>query len=325
MRVAALCGGVGAAKLLQGLVQVVDGDDLTAVVNVGDDCDLHGLAISPDLDTITYTLAGQVNPVTGWGLVGESWATMGSLRRFAEVAPAGSTAGATWFGLGDRDLATHLYRTGRRAEGAPLSLITAEVARAFGLGLRVLPVTDDRLRTRLVVDGEDLEFQAWFVGRGHEGTVSAVSFEGAATARPAPGVLDALADAERIVVCPSNPIVSIGPLLAVPAVRTAVKARRRDVVAVSPIIAGAALKGPAASLLEDLGHEVSVLGIARAYGSMVGTLVIDEADADAASAVEAEGLACVVVPTVMHDVAAARALAMATLSAPSGSGFPGRS
>ena len=180
--VAAICGGVGAAKLLVGLLQVAEPSSITAIVNVGDDCDLHGLCICPDLDTITYTTSGSVNPETGWGLAGETWSAMDALGRFGDVAPPGSQAGADWFRLGDRDIATHLYRTGRRAEGAPLSTITAEVARAFGLEFRLLPVTDDRVRTRVVVDGEDLDFQSWFVGRGFRGTVSAVTVEGAATA-----------------------------------------------------------------------------------------------------------------------------------------------
>lgn len=314
MRVAALCGGVGAAKLLPGLAAVVGPRLLTAIVNVGDDCDLHGLAISPDLDTITYTVASEVNAETGWGLARETWAVMGALGRFARVAPRGSEAGATWFKLGDRDLATHLYRTGRRAEGAPLSQVTTEVAAAFGLGFRLIPVTDDRLRTFVVVDGHELGFQAWFVGRRHQGSVSEVRFEGHETATPAPGVLEALDAADRIVVCPSNPIVSIGPLLAVTAVRRVLEARRSDVVAVSPIIAGAALKGPAASLLADLGHEVSAVGVARAYQPFASALVIDELDADLASAVEAEGVTAVVAPTIMGDLADAEALARVVLA-----------
>jgi len=314
--VTALCGGVGAARLLRGLQEAVAPGGLVAVVNVGDDCDLHGLAISPDLDTVTYTVSGQVDGERGWGLVGETWAALAALERFAAVRPGGSQAGATWFALGDRDLATHLYRSGRRAEGAPLSTVTGEVAAAHGLRFRLLPVTDDRLRTHLSVTSEadpavaeDLDFQSWFVGRRHRGRVTAVRFEGAEEARPAPGVLEALAGAERIVLCPSNPVVSIGPLLAVAEVRQVMLDRRDDVVAVSPIVAGAALKGPAASLLADLGHEVSVVGVARLYASVAGTLVIDEADAELAAAVEAEGLRCVVAATVMHDQQAMTALA----------------
>ncbi len=306
---AAICGGIGAARLLRGLIQVLEPGDLTAIANVGDDCEVHGLAVSPDLDTITYTVSGEVNPETGWGLRGETWAAMGALSRFADVRPPGSTAGGTWFGLGDRDLASHLYRTGRRQEGAMLSTTTAEVAAAFGLGFRLLPATDDRLRTILTVDGEELDFQTWFVGRRHQGTVSVIRFDGAASARPAPGVLDALAGAGRIVVCPSNPLVSIAPVLAVPGMRAALIQRREDVVAVSPIIAGAAVKGPAATLLADLGHEVSAVGVAHLYADFAGRLVIDQSDAALVPAVEAAGLRCTVAPTLMHDDADARALA----------------
>jgi len=313
VRVAALCGGVGAAKLLPGLAAVMPPRLLTAIVNVGDDCDLHGLAISPDLDTITYTVAGEVNADAGWGLSGETWSVRAALGRFARVAPRGSDAGATWFNLGDRDLATHLYRTGRRAEGAPLSQATIEVAAAFRVGFRLLPVTDDRLRTIVVVGGDELEFQEWFVGRRHEGSVSAVRFEGSETATPAPGVVEALTEADRIVVCPSNPIVSISPLVAVAAVRAILEERRAEVVAVSPIVAGAALRGPAATLLADLGHEVSVVGVARVYRSFVAALVVDEADAHLADAVEAEGVRAIVAPAVMHDQAGAEALARTVL------------
>ena len=312
--VTALCGGVGAARLLQGLQEVAP-EGLVAIVNVGDDCDLHGLAISPDLDTITYTASGNVDRHRGWGLAGETWAAMAALERFGAVRPEGSKAGASWFAVGDRDLATHLYRTGRRAEGALLSTITAEVATAHGLRFRLLPVSDDRLRThvRVASEGlppEELDFQSWFVGRRHQGHVTRVRFDGADRARAAPGVLEALGSAGRIVLCPSNPIVSIGPVLAVAEVREAVTRRRADVVAVSPIVAGAALKGPAATLLEDLGHEPSVVGVARLYREVAGTLVVDVADAELAQAVEAEGLRCVVGPTVMHDQAAIEALAI---------------
>ena len=300
-----LAGGVGAARLLAGLIQVVDQADLTAVVNTGDDLVLHGLEISPDLDTVTYTLAGAIDPERGWGLAGESWQAMESLRRFG---------GDAWFNLGDRDLGTHLYRTTRRHEGATLSEVTAEITAAWGLGLRLLPVTDDPLQTRVTVetDGE-IGFQEYFVQRQHSVAVSAVRFDGAAKAAPAPGVLDAIASAGRVVIAPSNPIVSIGPLLAVPGVRDAVVARRDDVVAVSPIVAGAALKGPADRLMTELGHEASVVGVARIYAELAGTLVIDEADAELADAVEAEGVRCVVAPTIMSSPQRSAALARVVL------------
>ncbi len=308
MRIAALAGGVGAARLLRGLVEVVDPASVTAIVNTGDDFVIHGLHVCPDLDTVTYTLADAVNPETGWGLAGESWAAMDALDRFGPDL--------TWFRLGDRDLANHLYRTRRLAGGAPLSLVTAEVAAAWGVGVRLLPMSDDRVETRVEVPGEgEIEFQDYFVRRRHDVPVRSVRFAGASFAAAGPGVLDALAVADRVVICPSNPIVSIDPILAVPGVRAAVEARREDVVAVSPIVAGAALKGPAARLLADLGHDVSVVGVARLYASLASVLVVDEADGWLAGAVEDEGMRCVVTPSVMRGRAEAVALAAAVVGA----------
>ncbi len=311
-----LAGGVGAARLLSGLVQVVDPAELVAIVNVGDDLVLHGLEISPDLDTVTYTLAGAIDPDRGWGLAGETWQAMDGLRHYG---------GDAWFGLGDRDLGTHLFRTARRRTGASLSQVSAEIAAAWGLELRLLPVTDDELRTIVTVrDGDadpaegqerEISFQEYFVGRQHSVPVTAVRFAGAEAARPGPGVLSAIADAELVVIAPSNPIVSIGPVLAVPGVRQAVVERRADVVAVSPIVAGAALKGPADRMLGELGHESSVVGVARLYAEVAATLVIDTADADLADAVEAEGVRCVVADTIMSNPDASAALARTVLGA----------
>jgi len=294
----ALAGGVGAARLLSGLVQVMDPAEITAIVNTGDDMVLHGLHISPDVDTVTYTLAGMDNRQTGWGLAGETWAAMAELEKLG---------GQSWFRLGDRDLATHLYRTQRLSEGASLSEVTAELADARGVAVRLLPISDDPVRTRLTLEGPagedpvEVDFQHYFVKLGHGVPVRAVRFQGADSARPGPGVLEAIAAADLLVACPSNPLVSIGPLLAVPGVLEAVAARRSDVVAVSPIVAGAALKGPADRLLSELGYESSVVGIARLYAHWAGTLVIDEADAGLASRVEAEGVRCIVAPTVMSS------------------------
>lgn len=309
--IAALAGGVGAARFLRGLVATVDASEVVVVGNTGDDAVLHGLRVSPDLDTVTYTLAGAIDGERGWGLAGESWTAMDALARYA--------ADRTWFRLGDRDLGTHLYRTARLAEGAPLSAVTAEIAAAWGVRTRVLPMSDDPVGTRLQLVGgngqapEEVAFQDYFVRRAHAVPVSAVRYAGAAEASPAPGVLDALATARRIVVCPSNPILSIAPILAVPGVEAAVASRRSDVVAVSPIVAGAALRGPAARLLAELGHEVSVVGVARLYAPLAGTLVVDTADAALAGGVEAEGLTCVVAPAVMRSPASAAALARVTL------------
>jgi len=303
-----LAGGVGAAKFLSGLVQIVPPEEITAVVNTGDDIVLHGLRVSPDLDTVTYTLAGAVNPDTGWGLAGESWAAMESLDRYS---------GQTWFRLGDRDLATHMYRTQRLAEGATLAEATAEITRAWGLALRLLPMSNDRVETNITLRATDstISFQEWFVGQRHATAVSAVSFEGAAAARPAPGVLEAIDTADVVVVCPSNPIVSIGPLLEVPGLSDALAARRDRCVAISPIIAGKALKGPADTLMTDLGHEPSVVGVARLYAKFASVLIVDDADSGLSAAVEAEGMRCVVAPTVMTDAPAAAELARRALAA----------
>lgn len=299
---------MGAARLLAGLVRVVPPTDLTAIVNVGDDVELHGLHISPDLDTVTYTVAGSIDPERGWGLAGETWAAMEALRRYPSATD--------WFNLGDQDLATHLFRTDRLRAGAPLSQVTGEIAEAWDLGLRLLPATDDRLRTRLTIeDGTEIGFQEYFVQRQHSVPVIAVRFDGADAAQPAPGVLEALAAATRVVIAPSNPLVSIAPVLAVPGLRDAVVARRADTVAVSPIIAGAALKGPADRLLRELGHESTVVGVARLYAPLAATLVVDEADADQIDAVEAEGIRCVVAPTIMRDATAAAALGEVVLAA----------
>jgi LPPG:FO 2-phospho-L-lactate transferase len=297
----ALAGGVGAARLLAGLIDVVDPAQVTAVVNTGDDTVLHGLHVSPDLDTVAYTLAKVANPVTGWGRDGETWAVKEALE---------ALGGETWFALGDKDLATHLYRTGRLGQGATLSQVTAELCARLGVPGRLLPMSDDPVRTKVrLVGGREVDFQDYFVRLRHQVAVEEVRFEGAEGARPAPGVLEALQGAERLIVCPSNPVVSIGPLLALEAVAETLAARRDDVVAVSPIVAGAALKGPADRLLRELGHEASVVGVARLYAPYAATLVVDEADDHLAGAVEAEGLSCVVVPTVMSSPERARALA----------------
>jgi LPPG:FO 2-phospho-L-lactate transferase len=305
--ITALAGGVGAARLLRGMVEVVPPSEITAIVNTGDDTILHGLHIAPDLDTVMYTLADAINPDTGWGLAGETWRVMESLERLG---------GVTWFNLGDQDLATHCYRTQRLHEGAPLGQVTAELARAWGLEIRLVPVTDDLLRTRLqLVDGPEVGFQEYFVRLRHDVAVAGVRFEGAERAEPGPGVLEALAAAETIVVCPSNPVVSIGPLVAVPRVLEQLRLRRDRIVGVSPIVAGAALKGPADRLLREMGFPSSVVGVARWYASWMGTLVIDEADAESAPAVEAEGIRCIVAPTIMSTVERSATLSQTVLDA----------
>ncbi len=319
-RVTVICGGVGAARFLRGLVQVVDPTDITAIVNVGDDSVLHGLEVSPDLDTITYTLAGAIDPERGWGLVDESWQAMEQVRRYATANGIGAddeigNDAAGWFSLGDRDLGTHLYRTSRRRAGASLSQVTAEITAAWGLDLTVLPVSDDPLRTQLTTtDGRRLAFQEYFVREQHSVEVRSVEIVGASAARPAPGVLAAIEQADAVVVAPSNPVVSIDPVLAVPGVRAALAAARVRAVAVSPIVGGAALKGPADRLLRELGHEASVTAIARWYATSCATLVIDDVDAALADDVTAEGVRCVVAPTIMSGPAESAALARRCLT-----------
>src|SRR6266545_5612988 len=311
MSVAVICGGVGAAKLLAGMVRAVPAESVTAIVNVGDDVELHGLHVSPDIDTVVYTVAGAIDPERGWGLRDETWHAMEGLDRYG--AP-------TWFRLGDRDLATHLYRDERLRAGAPLSTIAAEIGAAWGVRSQLLPMSDDRVATRIDVragDGSvtELRMQEWFVRERAEPPVAAVRFDGVDRAAAAPGVLETLASAETIVVCPSNPVISIGPILAVPGVRDALRRRRDRVVGVSPIIAGAPVKGPADRLMDPLGMEVSCVGVARAYRDFCSALVIDAGDAARAAEVEALGVHAVATDTLMRDARVAAALARNTLDA----------
>ncbi len=306
MTVTVLCGGVGAARYLRGLITVVDPADVTAVVNVADDTVLHGLHISPDIDTVVYTLAGAIDAERGWGLAGETWQAMEGLGRYGNP---------TWFNLGDRDLATHIMRTDRLRRGQTLSTVTAHQRRSWDLACTVVPVTDDPIRTMVTIDdGTEIGFQDYFVGRQHDVAVQSIRFDGAAAATASPGVLGAIRNADTVVIAPSNPIVSIGPLLAVPGVRAAVEASRDHTIAVSPIVGGKALKGPADRMLRELGHEASVVGVARLYASLAATLVVDEADAHRADEVEAAGMACVVTDTIMSTVGRAANLARTTLT-----------
>ncbi|MYG60251.1 2-phospho-L-lactate transferase [Candidatus Poriferisodalis multihospitum] len=306
--VAVLAGGVGAARFLSGLLRVCRPTDVTAIVNVGDDFTLHGLDISPDLDTVTYTLAGQINPETGWGRAGETWRVLTELGRLG---------GQDWFKLGDLDLALHLFRTQRRSDGASLSQVTGEIAASFGLELTLLPVSDDPIATRITPaepDGAtEIDFQEYFVAHRHGIAVRSVRFAGIEGAKPAPGVLDALSSAGTVVVAPSNPFVSIGPVIDVPQVRETLRGRRGSVIAVSPIVGGASIKGPAGAMMRELGHEPSVVGVARLYAEFAGTLVIDHADAELAPAVAQAGMTPVVTDTIMADPDRAAGLARATL------------
>jgi LPPG:FO 2-phospho-L-lactate transferase len=307
---AALAGGVGAARFLAGLVRCVEPRTISVVVNTGDDEEFFGLHVAPDLDSVTYTLAGASNVEQGWGLQGETFRTIEALSRFGEP---------TWFRLGDLDLATHIFRTRRLRDGAPLSTVTAEIVASWDLGVQLLPMTDDHVRTRITCEREDgtleeLAMQEWFVRERAEPPVVSVRFDGADTSRPAPGVLDALETADTIVICPSNPVISIGPILAVPGVRDVLERRRDRVVAVCPIIDGAPVRGPADRLMAPLGIEVSPAGVARHYRDFCATLVIDERDAAHADAVRAAGVRPVVTETLMRSPQIAAELAQRTLA-----------
>ncbi|HEX2026213.1 MAG TPA: 2-phospho-L-lactate transferase [Actinomycetota bacterium] len=308
MKVVALAGGVGAGKFLRGLVRVVPAGDVTVVVNTADDLDLHGLRICPDVDSVTYWLAGLADRDRGWGRSGETFRTLDEVRRLG---------GQAWFALGDLDLATHLVRTHWLQEGATLSEVTDRLRRAGGVGARLIPMSDDPVRTWIDGVSEDgdavsLPFQVYWVGRGARDEVKAVRFEGAATARPAPGVLEAIAAADTVLLCPSNPVVSLSPILSVPGVRDAVATRRP--VGVTPIVGGAPVQGMADRLMPVVGLEVSALGAARAYRDILGGWVIDERDEALGPAIEEElRVRVAVTDTLMVDDDAAERVARAAL------------
>ncbi len=299
-----LCGGVGGSRFLRALAAVVPAERLTAIVNTGDDDWFHGLCVSPDPDIITYALAGEVDEERGWGLRGDTFRWLESLRRFGHE---------TWFQIGDRDLATHLHRTRLLGEGRTSSEIVAEIARAFGVGVRLLPMTDDAVRTVVETGAGDLRFQEFLVQRHARDAVRGVRFEGAAQARPAPGVLEAIREAEAIFIAPSNPVGSIMPILAIPGVREAIAGAGVPRIAVSPIVGGRSLQPPAGEMLAGLGYAVDVAGVAAVYQGLIDTLIIDEADADRATAVEGLGVRAVVARTVMTDEASRAALGSVAL------------
>ena len=305
MKIVALSGGVGGARFLRGLVRAGGPADVTVIGNVGDDVDVLGMHVSPDLDSILYALAGVSDDERGWGRADETWAA------FEEASRLG---GESWFRLGDRDLGLHLVRTQRLAAGEPLSAVTAGLAEAFGVAARLLPATDDRLRTWIDTPDGSFPFQEWFVARRHRDDVDRVRFEGEDEAVPAPGVVEAIREAELIVICPSNPFISIWPILAVTEIRAAVERRRVPSVAVSPLIGGRAIKGPADRMLERLAGGTAPVRVAGCYPDLIDVLVFDESDVDGAAAVEHEGLRAVAVPTLMRDLDAATALAEAVLA-----------
>jgi LPPG:FO 2-phospho-L-lactate transferase len=305
MEIVALAGGVGAARLLRGLVRVVPETSVSALVNTGDDHEFYGVHVSPDLDIVTYTLAGRVDEERGYGLAGDS---------FAVVEALGALGHPTWFRLGDRDLATCLHRTLRLRAGAGLAWITDEIRRANGVGVRILPMSEDPCPTLVRLEGgKTVHFEEYLVRDGAPDDVAGVDLSAAERARPAPGVLDAIAAADVILLCPSNPVVSVGPILAVPGVAQAIRASRAPVVGISPIIGGAPVKGPADRLLRGIGAEVSARGVAKLYRGLCHGFVIDQRDAAQARDVEALGLACRATDTLMRAPAVAAALAATAL------------
>jgi LPPG:FO 2-phospho-L-lactate transferase len=310
MKVAALAGGIGAGKFLRGLVRVVDPSDVTVIVNTGDDIELHGLYVSPDLDSVMYWLAGVMDRERGWGRQGDTFRTLEEVTRLG---------GHRWFGLGDLDLATHMVRSQKLAEGESLSTATAHLCERFGLATRLLPMSDDPVRTWIDFTGEGgieghAPFQVWWVGERGEPEVKAVQLRGADEARPAPGVLEAIAGADAIMVSPSNPVVSTGPILAVPGIADALRARRDRAVGISPIVGGAPLRGMADRLMPVVGLEVTALGAARPLRDLIATWVIDERDRALGPRIEEElGLRVAVTDTIMADDEAAERLARVAL------------
>jgi len=291
-RIVALAGGVGGAKLAHGLALTGLDERLSIVVNTADDFELLGLHISPDLDTVLYTLSGVANPDTGWGIKGDTFNTLDAIKRYG---------GPSWFWLGDRDFATHIVRTERLKLGQSISEVTGGLARALGINAAILPMCDEPVATMVNTPDGRLDFQDYFVQRQHQSHVIGVEFEGISNASIPAAVGDALASAEAVILCPSNPIVSIGPILSVPGMRDQLNGTTAPVVAVSPIIGGQALKGPADRMLETLGHEVSAVGVAEIYRDFLNGIVIDEQDRDLAPRIEALGIKTLVTGTIMRS------------------------
>lgn len=291
-RVAVLCGGLGGSRMAHALSLALPDGGVTAICNVGDDLEFLGLHVCPDLDTVLYTLAGLLDEDRGWGVREETHRALEQAKRLGEE---------TWFTLGDRDIGLHLARTRRLREGAALSSVTAELCAALGLPVRLLPVTDGRLRTMILTDEGEIDFQSWFVRRRHADPVRAVRYHGADETGPAPGVVEAIEGADVVVIAPSNPFVSIGPILAVPGVMETLRGRRESVVAVSPLVGGQALRGPLAGMMETLGHAPTAVGVAALYQYVAGIFALDRVDAALAPEVAGLGLRPVVLDTVMVD------------------------
>ena len=292
--IVALAGGVGAARFLQGLVKVVEPSDVTVIVNTGDDIELHGLYISPDVDIVLYTLAGIVDEQKGWGIKGDTFYCLEMLGRYGLE---------TWFKLGDKDLATHIYRTMLLKAGYTLSQATEAIRRALGVKVRVIPMSDQPVKTIIITDKGPMHFQEYLVKRGARDTVLGVRFEGVETAEPAPGVLEAIERAKGIIICPSNPVVSIGTILALRGVREALREAKAPVIAISPIIGGAPVKGPADKLMRGIGVEVSAYGVANLYRDFLDYIIIDKVDKGLKERIEQElGIRVVIANTLMRTL-----------------------
>jgi LPPG:FO 2-phospho-L-lactate transferase len=304
-KIACLAGGVGASKLLLGLYEVMSPRALTVIVNTGDDIVLHGLKISPDLDIVTYTLAGIVDPAKGWGFRGETFHALERLALFGQDR---------WFNLGDRDLATHIHRTASLSGGKTFSEAADSIRTALGVKAKILPMSDQPIPTIIDSNEGSLHFQEYLVKRRARPIVRGIRFENVETAVPAPGVLQAIHEADRIFICPSNPLISIGPILAVPGIRDALRARKKDVVSVCPIVGGKSLKGPSDKMLTQLGHKSSAAGVAGLYADFTGTFVIDTRDEAQRKKIESLGMQVAVMATVMKTRAQKRKLARALLS-----------
>ncbi|MGE0101975.1 MAG: 2-phospho-L-lactate transferase [Blastocatellales bacterium] len=305
--ITALAGGVGASKLIDGLRRVIPAGDLTIIVNTGDDVTMFGLYIAPDLDIVTYTLAGIVNPATGWGIEGDTFNCIDGL--------VGYAGGERWFNLGDRDLATHIHRTAMMREGLTLSETADRIRRSLGVESRIIPMTDTHTPTTIVSDEGELHFQEYLVRRRAEPKVLGIRFENIGSASPAPGVAEAILEADGVIICPSNPLISIGPILAVPGMRDLIRETKAKVAAVSPIVGGASLKGPSDRMMADLGYEVSARGVAGMYEDIVDVFILDRRDEAMAGEIERMGMKTVVTDTVMSDAGKRTELAGTTLTA----------
>jgi LPPG:FO 2-phospho-L-lactate transferase len=307
MKITALAGGVGASKLLDGLVRATPPEDITIIVNTGDDIEMFGLYISPDLDIVTYTLAGIVNPAMGWGIDGDRFECLERLLLF--------TTEERWFNLGDRDLATHIYRTAQMRAGRRLSEVADQIRKSLGVKSRILPMTDSHTPTTIVSELGELHFQEYLVKHRAQPTVKGIRFENIESAAPAPGVEAAIMEADVIIVCPSNPLISIGPILATPGVREMLQQTKAPIAAISPIVGGKSLKGPTDRMLADLGMEISAVQAAKLYEDFLDLLILDQQDQASAAAIEAMGIKVVLTDTVMTDLDRKIALAKATMLA----------